>query len=128
LVHYVEREGGLMSPDDYLKEYEDGNISKEYCDKMAKTVTELREAYDHIKSRPLLEQEVFGSYPKVLDRNMDFFVETEKGLYTMRSCEELYGCSYEEAYKKHNELEKQLAEKDMLAMQTIVKYYEYLWT
>lgn len=128
LVHYIEEEEGLMSTDGYLKEYEDGHISKEYCDKMVKMATELREAYDHIKARPCLEQEMFDAYPKRLDLAMDHFKKNENGHYVLRSCEELYGCSYKQAYAKQQKLETLLAKKDLKAMQTIVKYHEYLWT
>ena len=127
LRHYVEEEG-LMSPDVYRKEYEDGYISETYRDKMIKVVTELREAYDHIVNRPWLEAEMYDAYPRTIEPNMEYFVKGEDGNYTMRSCEELYGCSYKEAYAKQQKLEKLLEKRDLKAMQTIVKYYEYLWT
>jgi Mn-dependent DtxR family transcriptional regulator len=46
----------------------------------------------------------------------------------LRSCEEMYGLPYEEAYAETQRLEALIEEKDMWAMQTIVKYYQKLWT
>jgi len=46
----------------------------------------------------------------------------------MRSCEDLYGFPYEEAYAETNRLEKLIEEKDMWAMNMIVKYHQYMWT
>jgi len=40
----------------------------------------------------------------------------------------LYGLSYEESYAETTRLEKLIEEKDMWAMQTIVKHYQKLWT
>jgi Mn-dependent DtxR family transcriptional regulator len=46
----------------------------------------------------------------------------------MRSCEELYGMPYKEAYAEVRRLEALIEEKDMWAMKTIIKHYQKMWT
>ena len=46
----------------------------------------------------------------------------------MRSCDDVYGMAYAEAYAETNRLEKLIEEKDLWAMNTIVKYHQYLWS
>jgi Mn-dependent DtxR family transcriptional regulator len=46
----------------------------------------------------------------------------------MRSCEELYGMPYKEAYAEVRRLEALIEEKDMWAMNTIIKHYQKMWT
>ena len=46
----------------------------------------------------------------------------------MRTCDDVYGMSFTEAYAEVDRLEKLIEEKDMWAMNTIVKYYQYMWT
>jgi hypothetical protein len=129
LIHYVEQEDGLdrmhLLKDDLKKGY----IDQAYYDIDLLREKELLAAYKHIKVRDQLEREAFDAYPKC--RQDDIFVKDENcklGSYYMKSCEELYGCSFEEAYGKCMQLENELEEKDEKALQTILKYRSYLWT
>jgi hypothetical protein len=99
---------------------------------------ELERAYKYAKhDRPLLQKELDESYPKCVG-NGDMFarvaVPIDKGdgktscYYQMKSCEELYGMPYEEAYREVNRLEQLIKETDDDILGTIVKYREYMWT
>jgi hypothetical protein len=48
--------------------------------------------------------------------------------YRMKSVEEIYGMSYEEAYREVHRLEKLIEDKDTEAMIGIIKNRQYLWT
>ena len=130
LVHYVEDEKGLQDQTDWSDDLEKGHVSQEYVDSVKNTDNELREVYNYIKTeRPDLEKQHQNSYPTRKSKGVDdLFVETEDGNFTMRSCEDLYGMPYKEAYAETTRLEKLIEEKDMWAMQTIVKHYQKLWT
>ena len=130
LVHYVEDENGLQDQIDWSDDLEKGYISQEYLDNLKATDSELRSVYDYIKTeRPQLEKQHEHSYPTHSSKAInDLFVEDADGNTTMRSCEELYGMSYTEAYAETTRLEKLIEERDMWAMQTIVKHYQKLWT
>ena len=130
LVHYVEDENGLQDQIDWSDDLEKGYISQEYLDNLKATDSELRSVYDYIKvERPDLEKKHEHSYPTHSSKAInDLFVEDADGNTTMRSCEELYGMSYTEAYAETTRLEKLIEERDMWAMQTIVKHYQKLWT
>ena len=129
LVHYVEDENGLQDQIDWSDDLEKGYTSQEYVDNVKSTDSELRSVYNYIKTeRPQLEDQYNNSYPTPNSKGGDFFVQDADGRYTMRSCEDLYGLSYEEAYAETHRLEKLIEEKDMSAMLTIVKHYQRLWT
>ena len=129
LVHYVEDENGLQDEIDWSADLEKGYTSQEYVDNLKATDSELRSVYNYIKTeRPQLEEQHDNSYPTSNSKGGDFFVQDADGRYTMRSCEDLYGLSYEEAYAETHRLEKLIEEKDMSAMLTIVKHYQRLWT
>jgi len=129
LVHYVEDEKGLSDDYDFSEELEKGYVSQQYVDSVLTTDRELREVYNYIKTeRPQLEEQHDNSYPTSNSKGGDFFVQDADGRYTMRSCEDLYGLPYKEAYAETHRLEKLIEEKDMWAMQTIVKHYQKLWT
>lgn len=99
--------------------------------------SELERAYQYVKyDRPLLQKKMDESYPKHIG-NGDMFVPVDisgdkapgKVEYCqMRSCEDLYGMPYEEAYREVNRLEKLIRESDDDILCTIVKYREYMWT
>ena len=130
LTHYVEDEKGLQDHIDWTEDLEKGYISQEYVDSVKSTDKELREVYNYIKTeRPELEKQHQNSYPTRRSTGVDdLFVETEDGNITMRSCEDLYGMPYKEAYAETHRLEALIEEKDMWAMQTIVKHYQKMWT
>lgn len=129
LVHYVEEEKGLQDDYDYSEDLKAGFISQEYVNNVLTTDRELREVYNYIKTeRPDLVEQHENSYPTPQQPNTEFFTKGEDGHYTLRSCEELYGMSYEEAYAETHRLEALLEEKDMWAMKTIIKHYQKMWT
>lgn len=132
LVHYVEDEKGLQDQIDWSEDLQKGYISQEYVDSVKETDSELRAVYNYIKvERPDLEKQHEHSYPTRIRTGNgidDLFVKTADGHSTMRSCEEMYGMSYKEAYAETHRLEALLEEKDMWAMQTIIKHYQKLWT
>lgn len=129
LIHYVEKEEGLSDNYDYAEDLEKGYVSQQYVDSVLETDRELREVYNYIKvERPQLEEQHENSYPTPTSKATDFFVKGADGHYTMRSCEELYGFPYKEAYAETHRLEALLEEKDAWAMNTIVKHYQKMWT
>ena len=130
LVHYVEEEKGLQDETDWSDDLEKGYVSQEYVDNVKATDSELRAVYNYIKvERPDLEKQHDNSYPTRSSAEInDLFVEDADGNCTMRSCEDLYGMSYAEAYAETTRLEKLIEEKDMWALQTIIKHYQRLWT
>ena len=130
LVHYVEDEKGLQDHIDWTEDLEKGHVSQEYVDNLKETDSELRSVYNYIKTeRPDLEKQHQNSYPTRKSKGVDdLFVETEDGNLTMRSCEDLYGMPYKEAYAETHRLEALIEEKDMWAMQTIIKHYQKMWT
>jgi len=129
LVHYVEDENGLQDEIDWSADLEKGYTSQEYVDNLKATDSELRSVSNYMKTeRPQLEEQHDNSYPTSNSKGGDFFVQDADGRYTMRSCEDLYGMSYEEAYAETHRLEALIEEKDMWAMQTIIKHYQKLWT
>lgn len=131
LVHYVEDEKGLQDEIDWSDDLKKGYISQEYVDNIQATDSELRAVYNYIKvERPQLEEQYNNSYPTLKSSKEinDIFVEDADGNSTMKSCEELYGLSYEEAYAETHRLEALIEEKDMWAMQTIIKHYQKMWT
>jgi hypothetical protein len=94
------------------------------------TDREIREVYNYIKTeRPQLEEQHENSYPTPSSKAInDLFIKEGDGNCTMRSCEELYGMPYKEAYAEVHRLEALIEEKDMWAMNTIVKHYQKMWT
>jgi len=98
---------------------------------------ELERAYKYAKhDRPLLQKKLDESYPKCIGDG-DVFVPVDvpsdkvfgkNKYYQMKSCEELYGMPYEEAYREVNRLEKLIKETDDDILGTIVRYREYMWT
>lgn len=129
LVHYVEGEEGLHDSYDYAEDLEKGYVSQQYVDSVLETDRELREVYNYIKTeRQELELSLEASYPKPKDPNEDIFVKTSDIVFQMKSCEELYGLSYTEAYAEVRRLEGLIEEKDAWAMNTIIKHYQKMWT
>jgi len=129
LAHYVEGEKGLQDQIDWSTDLEKGCVSQEYVDNLKAIDSELRSVYNYIKTeRPQFKEQHDNSYPTSNSKGGDFFVQDADGRYTMRSCEDLYGFPYEEAYAETHRLEKLIEEKDMWAMQTIIKHYQKMWT
>lgn len=129
LVHYVEGEEGLHDNYDYAEDLEKGYVSQQYVDSVLETDRELREVYNYIKTeRQELELSLEASYPKPKDPNEDIFVKTSDIVFQVKSCEELYGLSYTEAYAGVRRLEGLIEEKDAWAMNTIIKHYQKMWT
>jgi len=129
LTHYVEDEKGLQDHIDWTEDLEKGYVSQQYVDSVLETDRELRAVYNYIKTeRSQLEEQHENSYPTPKDPNSDFLVQKEDGRYITKSCEELYGLSFEEAYAETHRLETLLEEKDMWAMNTIIKHHQKMWT
>jgi hypothetical protein len=88
---------------------------------------ELQEAYDYIKTeRDILIKSRDNSYPD--SKGMDHFVKEDDGMLRMKSCEEMWGKSYEEVYSELHRYEKLIEEKDTKTLQTIVNNRKWLWT
>ena len=136
LIHFVEVEDGLESiwGERYM---DDPYTSQAYMESREPVRKELEEIYEYIKTdRPQLHNELENSYPKPLDGG-DLFdhvvpIVEEDGktvkAYQMKSVEEIYGMSFEEAYGEVHRLEKLIEDKDTEAMIAIIKNRQYLWT
>ena len=83
-------------------------VSQEYVDSITETCEELVIAYIYVKKeRPVLQDRLNNSYPNIsFDEN---------------------GIKLDIPYET-NRLEKEIEEKDMKAMMTIVKHYQFMWT
>ena len=135
LIDFVEKEKGLSQLDaDWAKELENGHVSQEYVDDVNLTYSELRDAYNYIKTqRDELQSAADSSYPETLPGVHGIFEEPtfdaagNKSI-CMRSCETLYGMSFAEAYAEHNRLEALMEKRDQEAMMTIVRHVKVLWT
>lgn len=132
LVNFVEDEDGLESiwGNRYLNE----EYSEDYRKIREPIRKELEEIYEYIKTdRARLEKELDESYPKAINGG-DLFDHLEeddsngKKMYKLKSCEEIYGMSYEEAYCEVRRLEALIEERDTWAMTGIIKHRDYLWT
>jgi hypothetical protein len=129
LIHYVEKEGGLQDQTDWSEDLKGGYVTQEYIDNLKTRDELLRAVYNYVKTeRLVIESEQDNSYPIPLSPTKDLFTKNEDGNRTMRTCDDVYGMSFTEAYAEVNRLEKLIEEKDMWAMNTIVKYYQYMWT
>ena len=129
LIHYVEKEKGLQDQIDWSEDLKNGYVSQEYINDRQNRDATLRAVYNYVKTeRAALEAAQDNSYPIPLSSTRDLFIKNEDGNSTMRSCDDVYGMPYEEAYAETNRLEKLIEEKDLWAMNTIVKYHQYLWT
>ena len=129
LIHYVEDEKGLQDEIDWSEDLKAGYVSQEYIDTIKTRSALLRAVYNYVKTeRSELEAAHDNSYPIPLSPAKDLFTQNEDGNRTMRSCDDVYGMPYAEAYAETNRLEKLIEEKDLWAMNTIVKYHQYLWS
>ena len=129
LIHYVEKEEGLQDQTDWSEDLKNGYVTQEYIDNLKTRDELLRAVYNYVKTeRLVIESEQDNSYPIPLSPTKDLFTKNEDGNRTMRTCDDVYGMSFTEAYAEVNRLEKLIEEKDMWAMNTIVKYYQYMWT
>lgn len=129
LVHYVEEEKGLQDQLDWTSDLKDGHVTQDYIDTIYKRDAALRSAYNYIKfERPELQKQHENSYPEIKTPCKEMFAVNKNGYNTMRSCEDLYGMPYKQAYAETNRLEKLIDKKDMVTMNVIVKYYQYMWT
>jgi hypothetical protein len=129
LIHYVEKEEGLRDQTDWSEDLKAGYVSQEYINTLKTRDTLLRAVYNYVKTeRTELEAAGGDSYPIPLSPTKDLFFKNEDGNRTMRSCDDVYGMSYAEAYAEANRLEKLIEEKDLWAMNIIVQYHQYLWT
>jgi len=128
LIHYVEDEKGLQDEIDWSEDIKAGYVSQEYVNDRQNKDALLRAVYNYVKTERLeIEAAQDNSYPIPLSPAKDLFTQNEDGNRTMRSCDDVYGMPYAEAYAETNRLEKLIEEKDLWAMNTIVKYHQYLW-
>lgn len=113
LTDFVENENGL-SQLSINWETERAFVSQEYIDNVMTSYGELKETYDYIKvDRPILEKAFYDSFPEI-----DF---SKSGTFATKE-------PFEIAYLENNRLEKELRDRDLKAMMTIVKHHELLWT
>lgn len=136
LTDFVENEDGLESiwGERYLN---DPHVSEEYRQQREPIRKELEEIYEYIKNeRPLLQKQLDEAYPVPVNGG-DFFDRCEEVLeddgktvkhYRMKSCEEIYGKSFQEAYADVHRIEALIEDKDTWAMTGIIKNRAYLWT
>jgi hypothetical protein len=136
LINFVEDEEGLDSIWS-VEHINDPYISEDYRAIREPIRKELDEVYEYIKTtRKVLQDTLGSSYPEAInggdlfDRLTPIMGEDGKTiiLYEMKSCEEIYGKSYEEAYADVRRIEDLIEQKDAWAMETIVKHRNYLWT
>lgn len=112
LIDFVEKENGL---DQLTVDWDSERtfVSQEYIDAVMTNYGELKDAYYYVKhERPNLQKAHLDSYPDI---------DLSNGRFSTKE-------PYEVAYRENNRLEKELQDKDMKAMMTIVKHYEILWT
>lgn len=132
LVDFVETERGLRHLDeDWSEGLEAGYVSRLYIDSRNEICLELKAVYDYINvERNQLGKQLNEFYPRTSLSFKDYFIplDDESGAFTMRSAQEIYGMSFEEAYGEVHRIEKLIDEKDLWAMQTICKHSKYLWT
>ena len=133
LIHFVEVEDGLESiwGERYL---DDPHVSEHYRSVREPVRKELEEIYEYIKNeRPNLQKELDDSYPTVLvgdsmfSRFDEILKEDGKKVKSYKTCEELYGKSYQETYSEVHRLEKLIDIRDTWAMTGIIKNRQYLW-
>lgn len=125
LIHFVEEEKGLNGI--WCEEYYgEANLSEKYIEERKKVRDVLEYCYNYVKNeRSIMEKGLDGSYP---ESDVDMVEMMENGMYRMKSCEERYGCSYEEAYENVHYWENRIKNEDTFVMEEIIKYREYLWT
>lgn len=135
LKHFVEEEEGLESI--WGERYTNESYSELYRVTREPVRKELEEIYEYIKTdRSILQKELDESYPTsinggdLLDLCEPIVEEDGKTVksYRMKSAEEIYGMSYEEAYREVHRLEKLIEDKDTEAMIGIINNRQYLWT
>ena len=137
LIHFVEVEEGLESiwGDNYLN---DPYVSDDYRLAREPVRKELEEIYEYVKTgRPQLQKELDESYPEpinggcMLDYSIPIIEEDGKTVMKyreMKSCEEIYGMSFKEAYFKVHMFEALIEERDTWAMTGIINNRQFLWT
>ncbi len=128
LVHYVEVE---MQNDwthgigyTYEEELKLGYVTQEYVDHVMKIDKDLLKAYKWIvEGRVELKEKIDDAYPPSKSIS-DMFTKTEDGNYSMNPISEEDSACYAEVTR----LEIILSDKDIEAMQIIVKHHNSLWT
>lgn len=128
LVQYVEVE---MQNDwthgigyTYEEELKLGYVTQEYVDHVMKIDKDLLKAYKWIvEGRVELKEKIDDAYPPSKSIS-DMFTKTEDGNYSMNPISEEDSACYAEVTR----LEIILSDKDIEAMQIIVKHHNSLWT
>jgi len=128
LEHYVEVEtqNDWTHPLGYIYEEELklGYVNQEYVDRVMKIDKDLLKAYKWIKEgRVELKQKIDDAYPPRKSIS-DMFTKREDGNYSMNPLSEEESTCYAEVTR----LEIILSDKDIEAMQIIVKHHNSLWT
>lgn len=127
LEHYVEVElkqyhSYGLGEYNWSDEVDAGFITQAKADDYVKRDEELLEAYRWIKNgRRDIDKQINEAYPET--EFDEVFFEREDGNYDM-----VFSDERKEAYKEVSRLEALKLEKDMEAMQIIVKYHQRLWT
>jgi len=117
----------------YEDEYSKGIVDWQSDEHHSKFAEWLEEAYKYITvERPELQKQMDQAYPETT--NLDDWKgeqHTDKHgnvSWTMKSCEERYGKTYEEAYGEVNRLEALIDKKDTKVITEMVKRRNYFWT
>jgi len=128
LEHYVEVEMKNDWTHDIGYTYEEelklGYVNQEYVDRVMKIDKDLFEAYRWIKwGRVELKQKIDDAYPPSKSIS-DMLTKREDGNYSMNPLTVKESNCYAEVTR----LEIILSDKDIEAMQIIVKHHNSLWT
>jgi hypothetical protein len=123
-LHFVETQNGLQKIST--------NGSPSHLDIIRENaIKKLTEVYNYLKNeRPQIQQRIDDSHPvPTNDGSILYPIHDAKGkeTFAVRSCEEIYGMSYQEAFGRVRMGEEELFEKDTLAMNKIIEYRVYLW-
>lgn len=117
----------------YEDEYSKGIVDWQSDEHHSKFAEWLEEAYKYITvERPELQTQMDQAYPETT--NLDEWkgeqhIDKHGNVsWTMKSCEERYGKSYEEAYGEVNRLEALIDKKDTKVITEMVKRRNYFWT
>ncbi len=116
----------------YEEEFIDGIVNWESDDRHTEFSKWLTSAYKYItEERPLLQKKMDESYPETgsADQLCDEKINPDGSkTYQLKSCEELYGKSYQELYGKVEEYETLITNKDTEVLLSMVKYRQFFWT
>lgn len=117
----------------YEDEYSKGIVDWQADERHSEFAKWLEASYKYITvERPELQKQMDAAYPEAT--NLDDWKgeqHTDKSgnvSWTMKTCEERYGKSYEEVYGEVNRLEALIDKKDTEVLTELIKRRDYFWT